>query len=152
MGTNRTPAEMIACKPMNGAEMAHMVEHRLFEAGFTLACLPAHGIRPSSRCAAWGETLMDLDDLLSLTAESEIRPPMPSAAAISRMDEAFDWVQSIQDAGHRRVVLLWMMIHPLTRRHRYSWRQIGDTMGKNHHTIKSWFHRGLASITKKIYA
>lgn len=141
-----------ACNNLTGAEMAQAVEQRLFDAGFTLACLPAHGIRPATYRAAWGDTLMDLEDLLVLSADSELRPPMPTASDISKMDEAMAWVQGIPDIGHRKAVLIWMMIHPLTRRHRYSWRQIAEMMGSNHHTVKSWFHRGLASITKKIYA
>lgn len=138
--------------PLSGAEMAEQVEHRLFEAGLTLACMPSHGLRPAGCGSSWQETLMELDDLLSLTAESEIRPPMPSAAAISRMDEAMGWVSWIQNTAHRRVVLFWMMIHPLSARHRYSWRQIGDRMGRDHKTVKSWFFRGIAEITKKTYA
>lgn len=137
---------------LSGAEMAEEVERRLFEAGLTLACLPSHGLRPAGCGSSWQETLMELDDLLSLTAESEIRPPMPSAAAISRMDEAMGWASWIQNTAHRRVVLFWMMIHPVTQRHYLSWEQIGKKIGRSDKTAKSYFYRGLASITKKIYA
>ncbi|WP_339077721.1 DUF6362 family protein [Acetobacter sp. AC2005] len=151
MGTAGTSLEMKAIKPISGQEMAQAVEDRLFEAGYTLACLPAHGVRPAGWGKGWGETLMDMDDLLTLVAESEVRPPMPTAAAITRMDEAFIWVQGISNFRHRRVVLLWMMIHPLSLRHRYSWRQIGSFLGVSDKTAKSWFFRGIADITKKNY-
>jgi hypothetical protein len=147
-------AQTLAAKarmPISGAEMAEEVERRLFEAGLTLACLPSHGLRPSSCGSSWQETLMELDDLLSLTAESQIRPPMPTSAEISRMDEALGWVSWIQNTAHRRVVLFWMMIHPLSGQHRYSWRQIGERMGRDHKTVKGWFYRGVAVITKKKY-
>lgn len=151
MGTAGTSLEMKAIKPISGQEMAQAVEERLFEAGYTLACLPAHGVRPAGWGKGWGETLMDMDDLLTLTAESEVRPPMPTSAAITRMDETFIWVQGISNASHRRVVLLWMMIHPLSRQHRYSWRQIGSVLGKRHETVKGWFYKAVAEITKKNY-
>lgn len=152
MGTNGTPAEIMANKPMSGAEMAQDVEQRLFEAGITLSCLPSHGLKPSSRVSSWRDTLMDLDDLLTLVADEDLRPPVPSASKISRMDEAMGWVQAISAADQRRVVLLWMMIHPITHRHRLSWEKIGKRIGRSDKTAKSLFHRGLASITKKIYA
>lgn len=137
--------------PLTGKEMAEEVERRLFEAGLTLAYLPSHGLRPACCGSSWQETLMELDDLLSLTAESEIRPPMPSAAAISRMDEAMGWVSWIQNTAHRRVVLFWMMIHPITQRHYLSWEQIGKKIGRSDKTAKSYFSSGLSAITKKIY-
>lgn len=142
----------IAIKPISGQEMAQAVEDRLFEAGYTLACLPAHGIRPAGWGKGWGETLMDMDDLLTLTAESEVRPPMPTAAAISRMDEAFTWVQGISNDAWRRAILLWMMIHPLSHQHRYSWGKIGKVLGVSDKTAKTFFIRGIADITKKNYA
>ena len=151
MGTQENLAAN-ARMPLSGAEMAEQVERRLFEAGLTLACMPSHGLRPASGGSSWQETLMELDDLLSLTAESEIRPPMPSAAAIYRMDEAMGWASWIQNTAHRRVVLFWMMIHPITQRHYLSWEQIGKKIGRSDKTAKSYFYRGLASITKKIYA
>ncbi|MFT9359547.1 DUF6362 family protein [Acetobacter okinawensis] len=147
-------AQTLAAKahmPISGAEMAEEVERRLFEAGLTLACLPSHGLRPSSCGSSWQETLMELDDLLSLTAESQIRPPMPTSVEISRMDEALGWVQDIRNAAHRRVVLFWMMVHPVTQRHYMSWERIGEKIGRSDKTAKSYFYRGLASITKKIY-
>lgn len=151
MGTAGTSLEMKAIKPISGQEMAQAVEDRLFEAGYTLACLPAHGVRPAGWGKGWGETLMDMDDLLTLTAESEVRPPMPTSAAITRMDEAFTWVQGISNDAWRRAILLWMMIHPLSHRHRYSWSKIGKVLGVSDKTAKTFFIRGIADITKKNY-
>ncbi|KXV68134.1 hypothetical protein AD951_12480 [Acetobacter malorum] len=139
-------------RPETAAEIVADAEARLFEAGITLASLPARGLTPSTRVSAWRDTLMDLDDLLSITGDEIVRPPIPSAAKISRMDEALNWVAGIPAENHRRVVLLWMMINPISRRHRYSWRQIGDQMRISHHTAKGWFSAGLSDITKKNYA
>ncbi|MCP1271226.1 DUF6362 family protein [Acetobacter cerevisiae] len=139
-------------RPETAAEIVADAEARLFEAGITLASLPARGLMPSTRVSAWRDTLMDMDDLLSITGDEIVRPPIPSAAKISRMDEALNWVAGIPAENHRRVMLLWMMINPISRRHRYSWRQIGDQMRVSHHTAKGWFSAGLSDITKKNYA
>lgn len=138
-------------RPETAAEIVADAEARLFEAGITLASLPARGLMPSTRVSAWRDTLMDLDDLLSITGDEIVRPPIPSAAKISRMDEALNWVAGIPAENHRRVVLLWMMINPISRRHRYSWRQIGSQMRISHVTAKGWFSAGLSDITKKNY-
>ncbi|MFT8471365.1 DUF6362 family protein [Acetobacter persici] len=138
-------------RPETAAEIVADAEARLFEAGVTLASLPARDLAPSTRVSAWRDTLMDLDDLLSITGDEIIRPPIPSAAKISRMDEALNWVAGIPAENHRRVVLLWMMINPISGRHRYSWRVIGGKMGISHHTAKGWFSAGLSAITKKNY-
>lgn len=138
-------------RPETAADIVADAEARLFEAGITLASLPARGLAPSTRVSAWRETLMDLDDLLSIQGDEVVRPAIPSAAKISRMDETLCWVADIKAENHRRVVLLWMMINPLSRRHRYSWRQIGTQMGISHVTAKGWFSAGLSDITKKNY-
>ncbi|MBO1361521.1 hypothetical protein J2D73_17180 [Acetobacter sacchari] len=136
---------------MTGAEMVVWIEQRLLDAACTLAALPAHGLRPSSKGASWGDTLMELEDLLTLTGSDVIRPVIPSAAAISQMDEALEWVSWITDAGQRRVVLFWMMVHPISRRHLFSWRDIGSRMSVSHVTAKRWHSSGLAVITRKIF-
>lgn len=108
-------------------------------------------MRPSSKGASRDDTLMELEDLLTLTGSDVIRPAVPSAAAISQMDEALEWVSWITDPGQRRVVLFWMMVHPISRRHLFSWRDIGSRMSVSHVTAKRWHSSGLAVITRKIF-
>lgn len=144
-----TEGNQTADRPMTGAEMVVWVEQRLLDAACTLAALPSHGLRPSSKGASWGDTLMELEDLLTLTGSEVIRPAIPSAAAISRMDEALGWISWITDAGHRRAVLFWMMVHPISRRHLFSWREIAARMGINRSTAQRWHSAALSVIVRK---
>ncbi|MFW7267528.1 DUF6362 family protein [Gluconacetobacter sp. Hr-1-5] len=135
---------------LTGPELVVEIERRLFEAGCTLAAMPACGLRPAEIRANWPEIVRSEADLLFADMDAEAAPSRPSAAAISRMGEALDWVAWIEHRNHRLVILLRMAIHPISHRHRMSWRQIADRLGTNHHTAKGWASCGIAVIAKKI--
>jgi hypothetical protein len=58
---------------------------------------------------------------------ARIRPAVPSAEKIDRMDEAMAWITLIQSSQYvlRRVIGARSLVHPITDRHLYSWRRLG---------------------------
>ena len=125
---------------------ADTVIGRLEEAGRTLLALPNTG--PSTRLVQGGlEWVRDATELYS-AARTKIRPPIPDAAQISRMDQAMRWLQFIPNDKYvlRRVVGARSLVNPMTGRHLYSWRRLGAAVGADHKTVQRWHGQGIDLI------
>ena len=72
--------------------------------------------------------------------QAAARPPVPSAAAISQMDEIFGWLTLIPETKFvlRRIVGARALVHPVTLRHLFPWRRIGLMMGADHKSVQRW--------------
>ncbi|WP_075632610.1 DUF6362 family protein [Novacetimonas hansenii] len=137
----------------DGLAVADVVGQRLFEAGCTLAALPAHGLKPGGVRVAWPEMLADVDlDWINAASDDDLRPPCPDAGAVSRMDESLSWIGLIGDdrRNWRKVLCLRLIVHPISHRYRFSWRKIANHMHIDHHTAKSWHQLAIADIARKI--
>lgn len=117
---------------------AHYVIQRLEEAGATLLALPGTG---------WSTRLRSSSIEIVRTAieaygwhPERVRPAMPTAEKITRMDEAFAWLTLIPTDRYvlRRVVGARSLVHPVTTRHLYPWRRIGSALGADHKAIQRW--------------
>ena len=80
--------------------------------------------------------------------QGRIRPPVPSPAAIDRMDAAWVWLGLIPGDKFvlRRVVGARSLVSPLTGRHVLSWRRIGDAVGADHKAVQRWHAQGVDLI------
>lgn len=125
---------------------------RLEEAGRTLLALPHTGPSPRLRTSAW--------DVLQNAVEgygwegARLRPAMPGAARVTRMDEAFGWLALIPQERYvlRRIVGARALVHPLTGRHLYPWRRLGAAVGADHKAVQRWHGQGIALIVAAINA
>ena len=137
----------------NGYEIdADYVVYRLEEAGATLLALPGTGwttrlrtssleiVRTALEAYGWGE--------------ARIRPAVPSAEKISRMDEAMSWIPLIPLDRYvlRRVVGARSLVHPITDRHLFAWRRLGQALGADHKAIQRWHAQGIAMIVAALQA
>ena len=125
---------------------ASWVTARMEEAGRTLLALPGTGhstrLRTSSleivrtAMAAYG------------TEVGRVRPSVPSAAQITRMDEAFGWLSLIPQDRYvlRRIVGARCLVSPVTDRHLYSWRRLGSLIGADHKAVQRWHAQGVALL------
>ena len=119
---------------------------RLEEAGATLLALPASGWSTGLRSS----TL----DIVRSAAESygwtegRLRPPVPSAAKITRMDVALGWIAHIPLDRYvlRRIVGARSLVHPITERHLFPWRRLGGVLGADHKAVQRWHKEGIALI------
>ena len=135
-------------RPMtNGYEIdADYVIYRLEEAGATLLALPGTGWSTRLRSTSL-EIVRTALDSYGWT-EARIRPAVPSAEKISRMDEAMSWIPLIQLDRYvlRRVVGARSLVHPITDRHLFPWRRLGKALGADHKAIQRWHAQGIALI------
>jgi hypothetical protein len=129
---------------------ADYVVYRLEEAGATLLALPGTG---------WSTRLRSSSLDIVRTAleaygwtETRIRPSVPSAEKITRMDEALGWIPLIPLDRYvlRRVVGARSLVHPLTDRHLYPWRRLGAALGADHKAIQRWHAQGVAMIVQAL--
>jgi len=151
----RTDADGFGALPPAGASEkdtgavvidAQYVTWRLEEAGRALLALPHTGhstrlrtssldiVRTAMEAYGWGE--------------KRVRPPVPSAAQITRMDEAYAWLQMIPQEKFvlRRIVGARSLVNPLTDRHLFPWRRLGDAPGADHKAVQRWWAQGVAVI------
>ena len=125
---------------------AEWVIARFEEAGRTLLALPNAG--PSTRLVQGGlEWIRSAAESYGFS-RAKIRPAVPSAAHITRMDQSYRWVSRIPDDKYvlRRVVGARSLVHPMTGRHLYSWRRLGTAIGADHKAVQRWHAQGIDLI------
>lgn len=129
---------------------AELVICRLEEAGGALLALPGSG---------WSTRLRSSSlDIVRTAIENygwtsnHIRPPVPSAAQITRMDEAMAWLSLIPVDRYvlRRIVGARSLVHPVSERHLYPWRRLGVVLGADHKAVQRWHAQGIDLIVEAL--
>ena len=141
------PKQAIRPVMTNGYEIdADFVVYRLEEAGATLLALPGTGWSTRMRSSSL-EIVRTALEAYGWT-EARIRPSVPSAEKITRMDEAMSWIPLIPVDRYvlRRVVGARSLVHPVTDRHLFPWRRLGKALGADHKAIQRWHAQGIALI------
>ena len=116
---------------------------RLEEAGETLLLLPQRGYTTRLRTSTWN--VLDEATEAYATQPARLHLPVPSAAKITRMDEALSWLPLIPDDKYvlRRLVASRMLVSPLTGRHLFPWRRLATLLGADHKAIQRWHGQGI---------
>lgn len=138
---------------MNGYEIdADYVIYRLEEAGATLLALPGTGWSTRLRSSSL-EIVRTVLEAYGWS-DARMRPAVPSADKISRMDEAMGWIPLIPVDQYvlRRVVGARSLVHPITDRHLFPWRRLGKALGADHKAIQRWHARGVDMIVRALNA
>ena len=141
LGTTHAPHQVID---------ADFVVYRLEEAGATLLAMPGTGWTTRMRSSSL-EIVRTALETYGWT-ESRIRPPVPSSAKITRMDEAMAWIPLIPLDRYvlRRVVGARSLVHPITDRHLFAWRRLGSALGADHKAVQRWHAQGIAMIVQAL--
>ena len=125
---------------------AAFVTARLEEAGATLLALPSTGYSTRLKVSH----LDVVREVCEAAADSggRIRPPVPSAARITRMDEALGWIALIprERTVLRRIVGARSLVSPATERHLFSWRRLGGVVGADHKAVQRWHAQAIEMI------
>ena len=125
---------------------AAFVIARLEDAGSTLLSLPGTG---------WTTRLRTSNIEIVRTAlenygwtEAKIRPPVPAAGKISRMDETMGWIGVIPLDRYvlRRIVGARSLVHPVTEKRLFPWRRLGAALGADHKAVQRWHAQGIDMI------
>jgi len=135
----------------DGPVDADYVVYRLEAAGATLLALPGTGwtTRLRSSSIAIVRTALEAYGWEAV----RIRPAVPSADQIDRMDEAMEWISLIPDGRYvlRRIVGARSLVHPVTDRHLYSWRRLGGVLGADHKAVQRWHAEGIGLIVAALH-
>jgi hypothetical protein len=125
---------------------ADLVICRLEEGGAVLLALPGSGWSTRLRGSSL-EIVRTAIESYGWTT-SRMRPPVPSAGRISRMDEAMSWIPLIPVDRYvlRRIVGARSLVHPITQRHLYPWRRLGAALGADHKAVQRWHAQGIDLI------
>lgn len=129
----------------NAVDAAFVIQ-RLEQAGAALLALPGTGWSTRLRTSSL--------DIVRTAMESygwstkRLRPPVPSAVDISRMDEAMGWITLIPLDRYvlRRIVGARCLVHPITQRHLFPWRRVAAAIGADHKAVQRWHAQGIALI------
>ena len=126
------------------------IEARFEAAGATLLALPGKGYSTRLRTARL-DVIHNALDAYGWQGAA-VRLPMPSAAAISEMDEVFGWLRLIPESKHvlRRIVGARALVHPVTLRHLFPWRRIGQMLGADHKSVQRWHGQALEMMLARL--
>jgi hypothetical protein len=129
---------------------ANLVLSRLEEAGATLLSLPGSGWSTRLRTSSLEIVRTAIESYGWRT--SHIRPPIPSPARITRMDEAMGWISLIPLDRYvlRRIVGARSLVHPITQRHLFPWRRIAGAISADHKAVQRWHAQGIDLIVAKL--
>ena len=129
---------------------AACVTARLEEAGATLLALPSTGYSTRLKVSHL-DVVREVCEAAS-EGGGRIRPPVPSAARITRMDEALGWIALIprERTVLRRVVGARSLVSPVTERHLFSWRRLGSVVGADHKAVQRWHAQGIEMIVAAV--
>ena len=110
----------------------------LEQAGQTLLALPNTG--PTTRLVQSGMDWVREATEHYAPQRSRLRPAIPDAAQISRMDQVLAWIPLIPPDRYvlRRVVGARCLVNPMTGRHLYTWRRLGIAVGADHKAVQRW--------------
>ena len=143
----RAPAAPAPRAP-NGPYDAQQVMARLEEAGRTLLALPPGGYSTGLRMNVTALVRHMIEAGEAEPVAVRLHPPVPSAAGITRMDEALGWMALIprDRSVLRRIVGARALVNPLTDRHLYPWRRLGTMLGADHKAVQRWHAQGVDMI------
>jgi hypothetical protein len=125
---------------------ADFVIGRLEEAGETLLSLPASGWSTRLRTSSLDIVRTTLENYG--WSEARVRPPVPSSAHITRMDEAYGWIRAIPVENYvlRRIVGARSLVNPVTGRFVFPWRRLAAALGADHKAVQRWHTQGVGII------
>ncbi len=128
---------------------AGYVVARLEDAGRTLISLPNTGYSTRMRSSAL-EVLRAACEAEESAPSRRLRLPVPSAARIGAMDQAWSWLGLIPTDRYvlRRIVGARALVSPTTERHLFSWRRLGGLLGADHRAVQRWHAEGIGWIVK----
>jgi hypothetical protein len=137
----------------NGLEYvdACYVKARLENAGATLLSLPATGTAPSRYKVAWPEMVQAVWDAYKPDGDDP-RLPVPSAQAITAMDEAFQWIPLVGEHALQTKRLIWLrlLVHPLSEKHLWGWRKLERMTGLHRTTMALRHSRGIDRLVTRL--
>ena len=138
--------------PVGGGERppfvdAEMVVARLEDAGRTLLSLPRTGPTTGLRQTRH-QFVAEALEAYGASEHGRVRPPVPSASQITRMDQALAWIPLISSDQLvlRRIVGCRALVSPMIGRHLYSWRRLARLIGADHKAIQRWHTTGINVI------
>ncbi|MDE2318401.1 MAG: hypothetical protein KGK02_01740 [Rhodospirillales bacterium] len=119
---------------------------RLEEAGAAMLAMPSRGYSTRLRVTKLDVVHTALEAYG--WAGAKMKPPAPSAAEVTRMDEAFGWLLYIPEKQYvlRRIAGARALVHPLTGRHIYAWRKLGEMLGADHKSVQRWHGQAIRLI------
>ncbi len=125
---------------------AAFVTSRLEEAGETLLALPGTGYSTRLRTSSLDIVRTALENYG--WSENRVRPPVPSSAKITRMDEALSWILLIPLENYvlRRIVGARCLVSPVTERYLFPWRRLAAALGADHKAVQRWHAQAIAII------
>ena len=133
---------------------AALVVARLEEAGRTLLALPpgGHSTGLRTNTATLVRRMIEAGETGAVPAR--LRPAVPSAEGITRMDEALGWIPPIPGDRTvlRRIVGARALVNPMTDRHLYPWRRLGGLLGADHKAVQRWHAQGVELIVRALNA
>ena len=137
--------------PMTNIDSAFVIA-RLEEAGSTLLALPHTGPSTKLRMSRHDVVHSAIEAYGWQSVDQRLRPPVPSSAMVTRMDEAMGWITLIPLDRYvlRRIVGARSLVGPINGRHLFPWRRLGAVLGADHKAVQRWHRQGIEIIVANL--
>lgn len=124
-----------------------LIIHRLEQAGATLMAMRTKSPYPTGYRSGMPEVLREAIEAYGWS-EAEVRPAVPSSAAIDAMDRTFGWLNLIPNHRHvlRRIVAARLLVSPITGKHLAQWKALAVTVRADYRAVQRWHSQGVAII------
>jgi hypothetical protein len=145
--TQRSTASVAGSRDTPGMQIDfEYVVARLEEAGAALLALPSSGWTTKLRASSLEIVRTTMENYG--WSDKQVRPAIPSAAQITRMDEALGWISLIPLDRYvlRRIVGARSLVSPTTDRHLFPWRRLATAIGADHKAVQRWHRQGVDLI------
>lgn len=140
-----------AVTPVTTADPAQIVVMRLEEAGATLLAIPYTGY--STKLQTGSLDIVRTAIEAYGWSDAAVRPRRPTPEEVSGMDEAFAWLRFIPPERYvlRRIVGARALVHPLSDKHLFSWRRLGEMLRSDYRAVQRWHGEAIDLIVRELH-
>jgi hypothetical protein len=144
-------ADKLGYLPPDGVIDAAWLETEFSIAGGTLIAMRVTGTKPAGYGSGWPEVVQESIEAYGWDT-ARIRPPAPSAAAMTHAECVYGWLGFIPEGRKlwRRIVGLRGLTYPLTGDPMYSWRKLGKALGGHAGSVERWHKTALSQLSQAI--
>jgi hypothetical protein len=104
---------------------------------------------PQGFRVAWPVFAQKFYDAYGATNE-RVRPPRPSAEAISLMDQIMQWPNLLPDETARIVIYKRSLVTPLSERHLFTWTKLAVMLRTDRRKVARIYDKGIAELCRSV--
>lgn len=124
------------------------LEEWLEWAGVRLIAMPGRRVGPSDYRSFWPDFSNDVFQVLEFRRYLPVKSLAPSKDEIPIMEEVLQLPCLCPDVKGRRILHMRCLIHPITRRHLFTWKRASEKLQSDPRTLQRLHEKSLETVAK----